>query len=77
MIDPLCGELLSMNEAVEVFPHRRGGSKVSRVTLHRWITQGAKGVRLETVKIGGMVYTTKDAIREFIRACSKTGEPQA
>jgi hypothetical protein len=77
MIDPLCGELLSMNEAVDVFPSRRGGSKVSRVTLHRWITRGAKGVRLETVKVGGMIYTTKDAIREFIRACSNAEEPQA
>ena len=72
MIDPLSGELISINEAVGLFPHRRSGAKVSRSTLHRWATKGSKGIRLEIVKVGGMVYTTKDAIREFILACSSS-----
>ncbi len=68
MIDPLEEELLTMPQAAALLPKRRGGSRVSLTSLWRWSTRGAKGVRLETVRVGSSVYTTRTALRRFIEA---------
>jgi len=72
-IDPLSDELLTLPQAAALFPRRRGGSKVSTSTLWRWYTRGSRGVRLEVARVGGSVYTTRDAIRDFIAARSLNG----
>ena len=72
-IDPLSDSLLTLPEAAALFPRRRAGSKVSTSTLWRWYTRGSRGVRLEVARVGGHVYTTTDAIRDFITARSATG----
>ena len=72
-IDPLSDELLNLPQAAALFPHRRGGSKVSTSTLWRWYTRGSRGVRLEVARVGGSVYTTRDAIRDFIQVQSVAG----
>jgi hypothetical protein len=69
-IDPLSDELLTLPQAAALFPCRRGSSKVSTSTLWRWYTRGSRGVRLEVARVGGSVYTTRDAIRDFITARS-------
>jgi len=70
VIDPLEEDLLTMPEAAALLPKRRGGAKVSLTSLWRWSTRGAKGVRLETVRVGSSVYTTRAALRRFIEARS-------
>ena len=72
-IDPLSDELLTLPQAAALFPRRRAGSKVSTSTLWRWYSRGSRGVRLEVVRIGGQVLTTRDAIRDFIVARSLAG----
>jgi hypothetical protein len=67
-IDPLSEELLTMPEAASLLPKRRRGAKVSLTSLWRWSTRGAKGVRLETVRVGSSVYTTRAALRRFIES---------
>ena len=69
-IDPLADELLTLPQAAALFPRRREGSRVSITTLWRWYTRGSRGVRLEVARVGGQVYTTRDAIRDFIQARS-------
>jgi len=71
-IDPLSDQLLTMTEAARLLPKRRGGSKVAITTLWRWRTRGSKGVRLATVRVGGCVYTTAAALRDFIESQSGT-----
>jgi hypothetical protein len=72
-IDPLTDELLTLPQAAALFPRRRAGSKVSTTTLWRWYSRGSRGVRLEVARVGGQVYTTRDAIRDFIQARSVAG----
>jgi hypothetical protein len=72
-IDPLSDELLTLPQAAALFPRRRAGSKVSTTTLWRWYTRGSRGVRLGVVRVGGMVYTSAGAIRDFIQARSVAG----
>ena len=69
-IDPLNDQLLTMSQAAALLPKRRGGSKVAITTLWRWRTRGSKGVRLATVKVGGHVYTSREALTAFIEAQS-------
>ena len=35
-------------------------------TLHRWRLRGIRGVKLETIRIGGRTFTSKAALRRFI-----------
>jgi len=70
MINAIDDELLTMDQAAELIPGR-GGAKTSISTLWRWRKRGFGGVRLEVVKVGGMVYTTKAAVLDFISACNK------
>jgi hypothetical protein len=37
-------------------------------TWHRWRLRGVRGVRLETVVVGGRRYTTAEAVSRFIAA---------
>jgi hypothetical protein len=76
-IDPLSDELLTLTQAAALFPRRRAGSKLSTTTLWRWYSRGSRGVRLEVARVGGAVYTTRDAIRDFIQARSVAAVPQA
>jgi hypothetical protein len=72
-IDPVSDVLLTLPQAAALFPSRRAGSKVSTSTLWRWYTRGSRGVRLEVARVGGSVYTTADAIRDFVTARSVAG----
>jgi|688.fasta_scaffold1039369_2 hypothetical protein len=75
-IDPISDRLLPLKEAVDLFPRRRKGTRVNIATLWRWMTAGARGVVLETVRVGNQNYTTEQAIRDFIAAQSRpTGAP--
>ena len=66
MIDLRNDEPIRLRDARGRFGERRGGSPVSLATLHRWIKQE----KLEVVEVGGMVFTTAEAIRRFIEGCS-------
>lgn len=41
---------------------------MNRATLHRWATDGLKGVRLEVIRIGGTTCTSKSALQRFFNA---------
>lgn len=46
---------------------RRNGRKVHYSTVYRWVTKGARGRRLESLLVGGVRYTTIEAIGRFLR----------
>ena len=59
----LTEDLLSMKQAREEIPTRPDIS-----TLQRWRLRGVRGVKLETVKIGGFTLTSRQAIHRFLAA---------
>ncbi len=63
-------ELFSFSQAASLLPRRRGGSKIATSTLWRWSRRGSRGVVLRTVRIGGNVYVSREAIMDFIAARS-------
>lgn len=77
-IDPLAGGLLTLAQAVRLFPSRRRDSRLAISTLWRWATRGLRGTRLEVIKVGGVTYTTATAVRDFIeRTNSAAGSQQS
>lgn len=59
-IDLTRDKLLTLPEASRYLP---GNPHVS--TLHRWRIRGVRGVRLETVRIGGRRFVSVAALAEF------------
>jgi hypothetical protein len=44
------------------------GLPVCSVTVGRWARVGVRGTRLEVVKVGGKVLTSKEAVQRFLSA---------
>lgn len=64
-------ELLTLSAATKRLPHGRASKPVHVATIHRWASpRGLKGVRLESVKVGGIRYTSSEALDRFIAQCS-------
>jgi hypothetical protein len=63
-------DLLTFREAQLAFPGRK---KVGAATLHRWRTHGVSGGdKLEACLIGGIRYTSKQAIERFLKSMNKS-----
>jgi hypothetical protein len=62
-IDIATDELISLSQAAKCRP-----TPPSPATLWRWHRKGIRGIRLETVLIGGKRYTTAE---EFAAFCSR------
>jgi hypothetical protein len=69
MIDISTGQLISLSQAARVRPHGRLGRPTHPSTVYRWISRGGHGVggvvKLEGVRIGGSLYTSREALQRF------------
>lgn len=72
MIDVKLETLVHFPEARSAFPGER---RVSLATLHRWRLNGVRGVKLETVLVGGLRFTSLEAIDRFITAQNADNAP--
>jgi hypothetical protein len=72
MIDPNTENLLSLAEAAKSLPGRPNVT-----TVWRWRNRGVRGVKLETVCIGGRRFTSREALARFCAATTAAadGEP--
>lgn len=58
-------QLISLSETPDYLPRRRG-KKVHISTIYRWVFKGARGKQLESVLLGGIRYTSLEAIQRFL-----------
>jgi excisionase family DNA binding protein len=77
MIDIACEKLLTLQQAADLMPVSRGGSKVHFVTIWRWI----RDRKLEGIRVGGRWLTSLEAIqraaeRETLRALGELPAPE-
>jgi hypothetical protein len=66
---------ITFAEAAATLPRRRNGSNARPTTLYRWSKAGLRGVRLETIQIGGTRCTSHEALQRFferLTPCSDT-----
>ena len=57
--------LLTPTGAARMLPTRRKGRPVHVSTIHRWMSSGVNGVRLDAIKIGGALHTSVEALQRF------------
>jgi hypothetical protein len=77
MFDIHAEHLLTMREASRLFPGSRQGRPTHVATVHRWATRGIRGIRLEAVRIGGCLYTSREAMQRFAERLTTNGTPQS
>lgn len=65
MIDVNNEELIRIREVPNLLPRRPGGRKIHLSAVYRWISRGVGGTRLESIKLGGSTYTTREALQRF------------
>ena len=63
----LTEETLSLPQASRELPGRPNAS-----TLWRWASRGLGGVKLETIRIGTRVFTSRQALTRFIEKTQET-----
>lgn len=68
MISFATERLLTMGEAARMLPRFRQGKRVDITTIFRWALRGVKGVKLETIQIGGRKCTSAEALQRFFEA---------
>ena len=51
--------------ALPCIPGRRNGARLNIATVHRWHRHGLGGVRLEGIKVGGVLCTSLEALQRF------------
>lgn len=71
MIDLSPTSLVPLREVPDLLPRRRG-RKVHHSTVYRWAARGVRGVRLETTCLGGVLYTSQEALERFASRLSQT-----
>jgi hypothetical protein len=69
-IDPIKEKTFPVKECPGRIAYQNKGRRVHVSTVWRWITRGLRGVKLETVKIGGTTCTSEEALRRFFAALS-------
>jgi hypothetical protein len=69
----LSESLLTLSTAARELPGPSGkGVHVS--TLWRWSFRGVRGIRLETVLIGGIRYTSREALERFVASTTAAAD---
>ena len=76
MIDTALENLVPLRDVPRLLPARPNGKRLHISAVYRWALRGIRGVRLETVKIGGTTYTSREAIQRFSGLLSRKEPPQ-
>lgn len=74
MIDSRREQLLTLSMAAREVPNRRSGCGINVSTVWRWSLRGIRGVRLETLLIGGIRYTSREALHRFFTATTAAAD---
>lgn len=74
-IDVQTETVISFSDARSAFPGI--DRRLSLATLHRWRLNGIRGTKLETVLIGGLRYTSLEAIARFVARLNSEDTPVA
>jgi hypothetical protein len=70
MID-LSEHIISLSQAAKLMPRLRCDRPCNPSTIWRWCTRGVRGVRLESIRVGGTTATSQEALARFLEAINK------
>ncbi len=76
MIDISTETVISPADATKHLPRRRAGKKPNIATIYRWMQIGVRGIRLESIMIGGTRCTSLEALQRFFDTLTAQAEGQ-
>jgi hypothetical protein len=74
MIDANREMILTLAQAARELPNRSGGRGVDVTTVWRWTRRGIRDTKLETLLIGRIRYTSREALQRFFEATTRAAE---
>jgi len=74
MINLQSETVLSFPDAANHLPRRRKGKKPHIATFYRWAMRGCRGIKLETIRVGGTLCTSIEALQRF---CERLSNPES
>lgn len=75
MIDISSEQVVTLATSTKFLPKRRKGARPNVATLYRWAQTGVRGIRLETLMVGGTRCTSMEALQRFFDAITAACEP--
>jgi hypothetical protein len=78
MFDPTTEPPIPLMEVPRIpwMPRRRGNRKVNISTVFRWAQRGLRGIKLETIQLGGTKCTSEAALQRFFASLTDAAAPQ-
>jgi hypothetical protein len=78
MIDIRNETLLTLSQAARLQPPGRGGRPTHISTVYRWISRGIGGIRLDAIRLGGRLLTSREALQRFAEQLTtgRSGSPE-
>jgi hypothetical protein len=76
MIDVNSERVISLADAAKLLPKRRAGKKPHVATLYRWVADGVKGIKLESIMVGSTRCTSREALQRFFDALTALADSQ-
>jgi hypothetical protein len=76
-IDITMEDLIRLSEVpkLKFMPPGKDGKRIALSTIYRWTMGGTGGLKLETLKVGGTLCTSVEALQRFFDALSRNGQP--
>jgi len=71
MINALNETIISLADAAKCLPKRRGGKRPHLSCIYRWTVSGCRGIKLESIQIGGTRCTSREALGRFFERLSQ------
>lgn len=65
MIDVTRESLVPVRDVPRCLPPRCKGNRVHISAVYRWMQKGVRGVVLDSCRIGGTTYTSREALQRF------------
>ena len=71
MIDLSTEHLIAIRDVPKILPPRANGKVIHISAVYRWLLRGVRGIRLESIAIGGTTYTSTEAVQRFADRLSR------
>jgi hypothetical protein len=72
VIDIATEHLLTLAQAARLCPGGRQGRPTHSSTIYRWTEYGVRGHKLEAIRLGGTLYTSREALQRFAECLTCT-----
>jgi hypothetical protein len=75
-IDITTETVIAPSRATHLCPERRRGVRPNVATIYRWMMQGVRGVKLESIVVGATRCTSIEALQRFFDALTVAADAE-